>query len=232
MAKTNKVTLDSSIRHAINKHAVDAGFAPDTAILARMTHSTVEEVERALDRLAANRGLVLHPNSHRIWVAHPFSFAPTSFWVSSAERSWWANCAWCALGIAAMLDEGETTISSRHGAEGDPVEIHVSGRAIREPDVLVHFAVPMSKWWDNVHYTCSTILFFRSIRDVDSWCARHAIARGEVISIDAVWALAQAWYGDYLNPNWRRRTNREAREIFEQIGLRAAFWQPADGWDS
>jgi hypothetical protein len=46
---------------------------------------------------------------------------PTSFWVSADDgRGWWANCAWCALGVAAALRR-DVTVSARDGAEGDPL---------------------------------------------------------------------------------------------------------------
>jgi hypothetical protein len=205
-------------------HAIRGGFAPDARTLAQTLKCPLEEIERSLDRLAANRGVVLHPGTHRIWVAHPFSFAPTAFWVTSRRGSWWANCAWCALGIGAMLDDG-VTIVTRAGAEGSPVEVTVQGGTVREADLLVHFAVPAAKWWDNVHYTCATILFFHAVGEIDTWCGRHAIGRGEILSVDQAWALAQAWYGDYLHPNWRRRTPEEARAIFRELGLTSRFWE-------
>jgi hypothetical protein len=49
--------------------------------------------------LAEHHGVVLHPGSDEIWVAHPFSTAPTGFRVRAGSREWWANCAWCSLGV-------------------------------------------------------------------------------------------------------------------------------------
>ena len=39
------------------------------------------------------KGVVLQPNSDEIWVAHPFSSAPTTCVVRSDSRTWWGNCA-------------------------------------------------------------------------------------------------------------------------------------------
>ncbi len=229
MTKAQVTPLDSTVRHAINMHAIQAGFAPDVKTLADTLGCPFQEVQRSLERLAEHHGVVLHPGSHRIWIANPFSFAPTAFWVSSRRGSWWANCAWCGLGIAAMLGEA-ASISTRAGCEGMPLDVHVDDAAVRESELLVHFAVPASKWWDNVHYTCATILFFRAIGEVDVWCRKHAIPRGEILSADQAWALAQAWYGDYLHPKWRRRTAEETRMIFNELGLTSDFWEPGAGW--
>ena len=229
MARTHATPLGSAIRHAINKHAVETGRAPTLRSLSAMLKCPADEVERGLLGLAKSHGVVLHPNSTRIWLAHPFSFSPTAFWVTSGRGAWWGNCAWCSLGIAAMID-CDSRIVTRSGGEAAALEVHVRDRTVLESDVLVHFSVPARKWWDNVHYTCGTILFFPSVSEVDAWCERHGIARGQILSMDQAWALAQAWYGDYLNPKWRRRSAREAGEIFEHIGLRGEFWDPGEDW--
>jgi len=229
MTRTKKTPLDSAVRYAINKHAVRTGRAPGVKTIAAMLSCSAEEIASSLDHLAESHGIVLHPGSHRIWVAHPFSFAPTAFWVVGENQSWWGNCAWCSLGIAAMID-GDVKIVTRAGAENKPIEVHIRDKSINEPELLVHFSVPMEKWWDNVHYTCGTILMFQSVQDIDAWCEKHGIEKGEILSIDQAWALAQAWYGDYLNPKWRRRTVQEALEIFEQLGLNGSFWRPGTDW--
>jgi hypothetical protein len=49
------------------------------------------------------RGVILEPGLQRIWSLHPFAMTPTAFWVSADDRGWWANCAWCSLGIGAAI---------------------------------------------------------------------------------------------------------------------------------
>jgi hypothetical protein len=36
--------------------------------------------------------------------------------------------------------------------------------------------------------------------------------------------LAQLWYGDRLNPDFRGRTTEEAQAIFRRLGLQSPFW--------
>ena len=69
------------------------------------------------------------------------------------------------------------------------------------------------------------MLCFRSEAAVDSWCERRDIARGAVMSLELVWALAQAWYGDRASPDWRGRTTAEAQAVAESLGLRGDFWK-------
>jgi hypothetical protein len=40
-----------------------------------------------------------------------------------------------------------------------------------------------------------------------------------------VWAFAQAWYGDRMDPAFRGRTAGQARAVFARVGLTSAFWQ-------
>jgi hypothetical protein len=49
--------------------------------------------------------------------------------------------------------------------------------------------------------------------------------RGEILSLEQSWSLAQAWYGDRLSPEFRGRTAAEAEAIFRGEELTSAFWR-------
>ena len=68
------------------------------------------------------------------------------------------------------------------------------------------------------------MLLFRSEAGIDQWCAERGLPRGESLGLDQVWALAQAWYHNRLDPAYRGRSAEEAQAIFRQVGLRAPFW--------
>lgn len=192
--------------------------------LARTFGCPVEDVAAGLHRLADDHGVVLHPNSTRIWVAHPFSLAPTGFLVRKGERGWWGNCAWCSLGVAALLG-GDVTITTTVGAEDRQIMLHVSDGLAAEEDLLIHFPVPMTNVWDNVVYTCSTMLVFESDAQIDAWCARHRIAKGDVQPVGKIAPFAAEWYGRHLDENWRKWTAAEASEIFRRHGLTGPIWE-------
>lgn len=220
--------LDSRVHQGILERVIATGHAPETAELARALACSVEEIEAALRRLHENHGLVLHPGSTRVWVIHPFALWPTSYWVTSKRGEWWGNCAWCSLGIAALLGE-DTTIATSVGAHAEPIEILVRDGEVVEPELLVHFPLPVSRAWENVLFYCGTVLVFRSEAEIESWCARHGIARGAIVPIGQVWDLAREWYGRHLAPDWRKWSAREAQAIFERAGLRGEFWRVAGG---
>ena len=216
--------LTHGVLHAaIARHFVEHGTAPTIAQLSAQFALDRAAVSNALQALADYHGVVLHPTSREIWAMHPFSAAPTAFWVESGGRGWWGNCAWCALGIVALLD-ADATITTTLGGESEQVVLRIQDGAISPADHRVHFPIPMARAWDNVTYTCSTMLVFASDAAVDMWCARHAMPRGDVQSLASVWPFAQAWYGRHLDPAWTKWTTDEARALFARVGLTGPTW--------
>ena len=58
------------------------------------------ELTTALVQLKDYHGLVLHSKSKKVWVIHPFSAAPTNFFIQSELRYWWGTCArWAAAAL-------------------------------------------------------------------------------------------------------------------------------------
>ncbi len=49
--------------------------------------------------------------------------------------------------------------------------------------------------------------------------------RGEVVALDRMWRLAQTWYGDRLDPSWRRPEVEQLQAKLDAVGLVASFWQ-------
>src|SRR5215469_9395241 len=133
-----------SLHHVIMRHLVDQGYAPTSEALATIFDTSLEEIASVLLALQDYHGVVLHPHRPEVWVMHPFCTAPTNFAVRLRERLWWGNCAWCSLGIAALLGGNGIRIDSTLGAEGASVRAHVDGGRVRE-DLLVHFPVPMTR---------------------------------------------------------------------------------------
>lgn len=214
---------NSSLHHAILRFLIERGFAPDVTELSTMLEASQEDVIAGLQKLQEDHGVVLHPNSSKVWVIHPFSTAPTNFVVRTAHQEWWGNCAWCSLGVAALLNQ-DLSITTTLGAVGEQVRLDIRRGELVDTDYVVHFPVPMRRAWDNVLYTCSVMLLFRNERDVDSWCAAHRIPRGDVQPVSKIWEFAKAWYGNHLNPQWTKWTNEQALQLFRQFGLEAETW--------
>ena len=217
----------SNLHYQIIKGIIDHGFAPSTNDLAEILKSNPEEIIQKLYDLQAYHGVVLHPNEPRIWVIHPFSLAPTNFYVQSKKGSWWGNCAWCSLGVAALLNE-DVKITTTLGAETKQIEITIVNGEIQEKNYFIHFPIPMKNAWNNVIYTCSNMLIFEHEEQINGWSKRHNIPKGDVQPIEKIWRFSKKWYGNHLNPNWTKWTIEDAKQIFHEFELSGEIWSLAD----
>jgi hypothetical protein len=206
------------IRSLINTCAI-----PSHDELRASLNCTSAELESALEALADAHGVVLHPSSHDVWAIHPFSLAPTPFLVESAGKRWWGNCAWCSLGIAVLVGR-RSVITTTLGAEREQVQLIVEDGRVSPGDFIVHFPIPMTRAWDNVVYTCSTMLLFRDDEQVADWSVRHRIPRGDVQPVASVLELSKRWYGEHLRPDWTKKSVAEARAIFDELGFTHPVW--------
>jgi len=212
------------LHYLLIRHIIDTGHAPTFKRLADLAELTEERTEGGLRRLEQIHGVILVPNSLRIWSLHPFALNPTMFWVSTATGGWWANCAWCSLGINAALKQ-DVTISTSDGGEGNFLEFTIERGQTRRTDLLMNFPYPPERWWDNPFAPCANILFFSSEARIDSWGSRHGHPRGSFLPIDVAIRLAELWFGDYASPDWVRKTSERATEIFSDLDLDRSFWK-------
>lgn len=221
---------NASLHAAIIAFFLERQRAPSVSELAAHFRCDQVQARAALKALADYHGVVLHPGSDEIWVAHPFSAAPTTCVVRSGARAWWGNCAWCSLGLA-HLAGGTATIETRLGAIGEPVTVRIEHGNILDTDFVVHFPIPMRNAWDNVIYTCSVMLLFRDEPEVDAWCASRGIPKGDVRPIAQISAFAAEWYGRHAAPDWTKWSVDEAIGLFRRHGLSGPVWTlpSADG---
>ncbi|MBS0584543.1 MAG: alkylmercury lyase family protein [Proteobacteria bacterium] len=213
----------SSLHEAIISFFLKNQRPPTVREIAAQFRCDETQARTGLRALADYHGVVLHPNSDEIWVAHPFSAAPTTCVVRSGACAWWGNCAWCSLGLA-HLAGGTATIETRIGALDDHATIRIENGKLIDTDYVVHFPIPMRKAWDNVIYTCSVMLMFRNESQVEEWCRSRGIARGDVRPIEQVWTFAAEWYARHADADWTKWSVREAAEIFRRHGLTGPIW--------
>jgi len=225
---TERLHLEGAINDASLHEAIISSFLhrqrpPTIREIASRFGCDEVDVRRGLRALAENHGVVLHPHTDEIWVAHPFSAAPATYVVRSGARKWWGNCAWCSLGLA-HLAGGTATIETRLGALDDPTTIRIESGELIDTDFVVHFPIPMRQAWDNVIYTCSIMLLFRKEAQVDEWCATRGVPKGDVRPIEQIWTFAAEWYARHADANWTKWTTREAAEIFRRHNLTGPIW--------
>ena len=66
-------------------------------------------------------------------------------------------------------------------------------------------------------------MLFRSEEEIEGWCERSGVLRGEALTLRTTWDLSKAWYDDRLSPSFRGRT---AEEAATSLGLGGVFWRP------
>jgi hypothetical protein len=143
--------LERAVRFFVYEHFVRTTHAPDVAAIAAAVKRTPDSVTSALKRLAELRALVLAPATVNIWMAHPFSAVPTAYPVEIAGRTFWANCAWDAVGVLSLVG-GEGESRTRCADCGQEIAMIVRDGHV-QGDGVVHYAVPPKRFWENVAYT-------------------------------------------------------------------------------
>ncbi len=214
---------DLNLRGALTRSIAELGHAPTCLHLAEMCDYTLPEVQASLARLQHAHCLQLHPGTHEPWVVHPFALSPGSCWVDTEARGWWANCLYCAMGIAAAVGTS-ADIHTRIGGESETLTVRIRDGHVDDGTLLFHLSTPFRHWWDNVIHACATFQPFRSEDEIDDWCRRHALPMGAVMASADLWDFAKDWYGDYISEPWRKRTDAEASSVFARHGLTGHFW--------
>ena len=130
---------------------VQLGRAPRAGEVAAAEGAAVADVEASWRRLHDAHALVLHPNG-AIRMANPFSAVPTAYRVDAGGRSWFANCAWDAVGICAALGT-DGDIAAACPCCGDPIDLAIRSATPSDESLLFHCLVPATAWWDDIGFT-------------------------------------------------------------------------------
>jgi hypothetical protein len=64
---------------------------------------------------------------------------------------------------------------------------------------------------------------FRSEEHIDRWLGVRP--PGTTVPITTLSALAHAWWGDRLSPEWQPHTRQQNQAILDGLGLVGSFWQ-------
>ncbi len=142
---------DPQIRVFVYRYIVEYGRPPTVAETAIGMDLPPDDVQAAYGRLHDGHALLLEPGANTIRMAWPFSGVPTSFRVQVNGRRYWANCAWDALGIPALL-QADARIDSVFADTGEAATLTVTDARVRG-QALAHFAVPFCRWYADIVFT-------------------------------------------------------------------------------
>jgi hypothetical protein len=152
--------LDLEVRKFVYDRLIEHERTPRAEEIATALGRSLEEIRASFARMKDAHVLVLQQGDEEVLMANPFSAVPTPFVVRIGDRSWWGNCIWDALGIAAMV-KGDATITTGCADCGYMMVVRVENEAARfEPqdggqsrEGIIHFSVPAARWWDNITFT-------------------------------------------------------------------------------
>ena len=144
--------FDTRLRVAVYHHFANTTQAPALAQVADQLACSVDDVRLAYARLRANRVLLLEPDGETIRMAPPFSGVPTLHEVNVGGLTYFANCAWDALGIPAALHQ-EAVVHSSCGQSGAALSLQVRTDGPEPSQWLFHCQVPAAHWWVDLVFT-------------------------------------------------------------------------------
>jgi hypothetical protein len=145
--------LQQKIRWFIYDHFVQQARPPTIAEAAQALNLPVAQTRAIYHWLHDNHFLFLEPGHDEVRMANPFSAVPTDFRVHHVDgRRWWANCAWDALAIPAML-QIEATVEAACADCREPITLTVENEQIQGHGELIHFALPFKRWYDDLIFT-------------------------------------------------------------------------------
>jgi hypothetical protein len=220
---------DQALRGVLTRMVAERGRAPSNAELAAAAGVDEAELEQSLRRLHDTHSLLLHPHKCQPWLVHPFALSAGSCWVDvgehlGPERGYWANCLYCAFGIAAATGKN-AVVTTRFGGERITTAYRIGEGRLLDFHGIFHLSTPAAHWWDNIVAACASFQPFEREEDIDPWCDRHGLPRGATMEMEALWRFASDWYGAYLHDPWRKRTPDEVRDLFARHGLTGPFWE-------
>ena len=141
-----------AIRAFVYQHFAETTRPPRVEETADRFGLTHEEAASAYEALHQRHSFFLQPGTHHILIANPFAGVEPPFKVHANGKTYFANCAWDALGIPAALHV-DAEIDAECAQSGEGIHLTVSRRRVQYEAGLVHFLVPFRNWYDDLPFT-------------------------------------------------------------------------------
>lgn len=142
---------DQKVRGYVYSHFLDLQRPPAVSEIAAHLGLMRDRVNECLYRLHAGHVLVLE-TSGEVRMAMPFSAVPSGFRVTANQRSWWANCAWDALGIPVLLNADADIEASCPDCSAS-IAVQIRAATVSGNAEIIRFEVPVAHFWDNIIHT-------------------------------------------------------------------------------
>lgn len=140
---------DQALRLHIYRFWCEEGRPPTPAESARACNLSDSAALAARRRLHDAHLILLEADGEGIRMANPLSALPTGFRARVGRHWLFANCAWDAPGIPAMLGQ-DAVIEARYSPRGELLRCNARDGELLAEEALVHFALPFRQWYDDL----------------------------------------------------------------------------------
>ena len=144
--------LDTALWRFTYEAVVRTSRGPSLREAAEALGASEPEVLAAYQRLGEGHAILLDASGAGLWRIAPFSAVPTDFAVEAGGRTYFANCAWDALGICAAL-HADGFIRASCGCCRLPMDLAIRAASLEPAEGLIHIAVPARDWYQDVAFT-------------------------------------------------------------------------------
>jgi len=141
------------IRHFVYHHFADTTHPPSVDVTAAHFNISNEEATEYYKKLHDRHAFFLDLETLTVRMANPFSGIPTDFKVHANGKTYYANCAWDMLGIPAALHSDNAIIEAKFTESNELANLEIKDRKVTNEDLLVHFPLPFSRWYDDLVFT-------------------------------------------------------------------------------
>ena len=145
-------TLLWQIRHFVYNHFADMTLPPSMDVTAAHFNISTEDAGEYYKELHNRHAIFLDLETLTIRMANPFSGIPTDFKVHANGQTYSANCAWDMLGIPAALHT-DAAIEAKFTESGETIQLEVKDGEVTNGELLVHFPLSFSHWYDDLTFT-------------------------------------------------------------------------------
>lgn len=140
------------VRHFVYTFITEHERPPADAEIAARFGLEPAAATRLVRELHDRHALLLDPQTGTIRMANPYSGVPTRYRVVANGHRYWANCAWDALGIPAMLG-ADAEIHASCADNDQPITLRIEAGRCEPAAALIHFPLPFVRWYDDLVVT-------------------------------------------------------------------------------
>ncbi len=144
--------FDWAVRSQIYLTLAERGSAPAVGELAAAVGSTEFKIRSALQSLFDAHEIAPLQSGDGVWMANPFSGVPTEYPVATPTMTCYANCAWDALGVPAILSTDGWTRTRCAGSD-EPMEFGIQGGRLEGDGGIIHLVTPPRDAWIDIGFT-------------------------------------------------------------------------------